>query len=226
MLYEEPEKNIWPQRLKSTKDPIHHVYIHNANAMKQFVDDFPNATELTLSETFDVPRNSISTDLNRIIPLKQLTKLTLECHRFPIVQIIELLHFTPNVHTLKLDSVLFYGTDSVSIQQNDIFQIVSNTNLVTNLTIDKECTLEKIQLLVVLFPRLEYLTINLYKEDLESIARFLLSKFNDNTRHLSSLCVSKQRRDLMEKLRILLESENLLQDYTLKVINRKLYLWW
>jgi hypothetical protein len=190
------------------------------------VGDFPNVTELTLSETFDVPRDSIAANLNRIIPLRQLTKLSLGCLRLPFEQIIELLHLTSNIRILKLDSVLLYGTDSVSIEQKDIFQIVSNMNNITNLTIDKEITLDKIQLLVTLFPRLEYLIMNLYKEDLESIARYLLSKFNDNTRHLSSLCISKQRKDLMEILSNLLESEKLLDNYILKIINRKLYLWW
>jgi hypothetical protein len=194
--------------------------------MKQFGGRFTNATELTLSGKFEVPRDPLVSNLNRIIPLKQLTKLTLECHRLPFEQLIELLHFTPTIHTLNLDSVLLYRMDSVAIQQNNLFQFVSNTNIVTNLTIDKEITLEKIQLLVALFPRLEYLTINLYKETLESIARFLLSKPNDYTRHLSSLCISKQLRVLIQNLRILIESEKLLHDYTLKIINRKLYLWW
>lgn len=206
--------------------PIRHVDIHSTNAMQLCSDDFPNATKLTLSETFDVPRDSLVTHLSRIIPLEQLTHLILNCHRFHFEQIIEFLHSTPNIRTLLLDSVLLYGTNSISFEQDDIFQIVSNTNVITNLTIDKECTLDKIQLIVTLFPRLEYLTINLHKEDLESITRFLLSKFNDNTRHLSSLCISKQRKVLIEQMKILLESEKLLDDYILKLTNRKLYLWW
>ncbi|CAF2701888.1 unnamed protein product [Rotaria sp. Silwood2] len=194
--------------------------------MEKFVGNFRNATKLTLSDTFEIPRDSIVRDLNRIIPLEQLSTLSLDCHRFAFHQVIELLNFTPNVHTLKLNSILLNGSDSVSIQQNATFQIVSNTNIVKNMIIAKESTLEKIQLLVAIFPRLEYLTINLYREDLETIARFLLSKPNNNTRNLSLLCISKQLRDLVEKLRVLIEVENLLDDFTLKVIHRKLYLWW
>ncbi len=138
MLCEEPESN--------NVDSVRHVCIHKSNTMKQFEGHFTNVNELTLSETFDIPHDSIVIHLNRIIPLRQLTKLTLACHRSPFKQVIELLHFTPNIHTLKLDSILFYRTDSVSIQQNDIFQLVSNTNTVTTLTIDKEVTFEKIQL--------------------------------------------------------------------------------
>jgi hypothetical protein len=222
MLCGELESNI----LQTNVDSVRHVCIDKSNAMKQFGGHFTNANELTLWKKFDVPRDSIVIDLNRIIPLRQLTKLTLVCHRLPFKQVIELLHFTPNIHTLKLDSMLFYRTDSVSIQQNDIFQLVSNTNIVTTLTINNEVTLEKVQLLVTLFPQLEYLTINLYKEDLESIVRFLSSKSNNNTRYLSSLCISKQRLDLIKNLRLLLESEKLFNDYILKSIDRQLYLWW
>ncbi|CAF5046475.1 unnamed protein product, partial [Rotaria sp. Silwood1] len=159
-------------------------------------------------------------------PLKQLTSLTIECHYFSFEQLIELLQFTPNVHVLKLDSILLYRTDSVSIQQNELSKLVSNMNTITKVTISKEITLEKIQLLTTVFPRMEYLTINLYKQDLQPIAQFLLSKSNNNTRYLSSLCISKQRNDLMTILKTLIKSKKLLHDYTLKVINRKLYLWW
>ena len=96
------------------------------------------------------------------------------------------------------------------------------------MSIEKECTLKEIQLIVTLFPRLECLTINLNEEDLESIARFLLSKANNNPppRYLSSLCISEQLTNLMEPLRIFIESEKLLDDFMIKALNGKLYLWW
>ncbi|CAF3745420.1 unnamed protein product [Rotaria sp. Silwood1] len=194
--------------------------------IKKSIDHFPHATKLTFCETFEVPRNLIIIDLIRLLPLKQLTSLTIECHYFSFEQLIELLQFTPNVHVLKLDSILLYRTDSVSIQQNELSKLVSNMNTITKVTISKEITLEKIQLLTTVFPRMEYLTINLYKQDLQPIAQFLLSKSNNNTRYLSSLCISKQRNDLMTILKTLIKSKKLLHDYTLKVINRKLYLWW
>jgi hypothetical protein len=226
MLYEEPRYYVWSSRLDVNDDPVHHVYMHSTTAMTQFVGDFPKATELTLYETFHVPRDSLVTSLSCIIPLRQLTKLVLDCHRFRFMQIIELLYCTPSVRTLKLDSILLYGMDCISFEQNEIFQKVSNTNIITNLTIDKKSTLDKIQLLTALFPQLVCLTINLRTDALVSIARFLLSKPNNNTRHLSSLCVSKHRTDLKEKLRVVIDSENLLHDYIIKVTNKKLYLWW
>ena len=225
-MYDELAENMWSSRFDINEDTVHHVCIHSTNMIKQSTDNFPNATKLTLCETFEVPRHSITNDLNRILPLKKLTKLTVGCHRFSFEQLIELLQFTPNVHVLKLDSVLLYRTNSVSIRQNELSQLVSSMSAITKVTISKEISLEKIQLLTAVFPRMKYLTINLYKQDLQPIARFLLSKPNNNTRYLSSLCISKQRNDLMTTLKILIESEKLLYDYVLKVINRKLYLGW
>ncbi|CAF3163652.1 unnamed protein product, partial [Rotaria sp. Silwood2] len=207
VLYDELVANIWSSRFDINEDPIHHICIHSTNMIKISIDNFPNATKLTLCETFEVPRDSIIIDLNHLLPLKQLTKLTIECHHFSFEQLIELLQFTHNIHVLKLDSILLYRTDSVSIQQNELSKLVSNMNTITKVTISKEITLEKIQLLTTVFPRMEYLTINLYKQDLQPIARFLLSKSNNNTRYLSSLCISKQRNDLMTILKTLIKSK-------------------
>jgi hypothetical protein len=226
VLYDELAVNIWSSRFDINEDPIHDVCIHSTNMIKQSVHHFPNATKLKFCKTFEVPRDSITIDLNCSLPLKQLTKLIVDCHRFSFEQLIELLQFTPNVHTLELDSIVLNRTDSLSIQQNQLSQLVSKTNIITKVTISKEMTLEKIQLLTVVFPRMEYLTINLFKDDLEPIARFLLSKSNNNTRYLSSLCISKQRNDLVTILKSSIKSKKLLRDYVIKVINRKLYLWW
>ncbi|CAF4940100.1 unnamed protein product [Rotaria sp. Silwood1] len=164
ILDEDLDKNIGSPSLEIEENPAYHVGIYSINAMEKFIGNFRNATKLTLFDTFDKPRNSIVRSLNRIMPLKQLSTLSIDCHHFPFDQIDELLYSTPNVHTLKLHSILLYRIDSVSMQQKQIFQLVSITNIVKNVIIAKESTVEKIQLLVALFPRLEYLTINLYTQ--------------------------------------------------------------
>ena len=114
ILGEEPT-NI---NLRTNVDSVRHLSIHNASKMKQFGGQFINATELTLCEQFEVLRDSLVIDLNRVIPLKQLTQLTFECHRLSFKQLIELLHSTPTIQTLNFDSVFLYRMDSVSIQQS------------------------------------------------------------------------------------------------------------
>ncbi|CAF4228340.1 unnamed protein product [Adineta steineri] len=120
--------------------------------IKQSNDKFPNATKLTFCDDFEVPRDFIIVDLNHIFPLKKITKLSIECHHFSFEQLIELLQFTSNVHTLRLDSIIIlHGNNSNLIQQNPLTQLVSETNIITKVTIHKEITLEKIQLLTAVF---------------------------------------------------------------------------
>ncbi|CAF1492361.1 unnamed protein product [Adineta steineri] len=190
--------------------------------IEQSIDKLTNATKLTFCKYFEVPRDFNVVDLNHLFPLQKITRLSIKCHRFSFEKLIQLLQFTSNAHTLKLDSLLLYRNNPDLIQQNRLTQLVSETNMITKVTINKEITLEKIQLLTAVFRRMENLTINLFKQDLEPIAHFLLSKPNNNTRYLSSLCITKQRNDLMITLKNLIESKRLLRDYILKLINRKL----
>ena len=186
--------------------------------MEQFAGHFLNANELILSESFDIPHDWTFDSLNRIILCQQLTSLTVQYHHLSFEQLLELLHRMPNIHTLILHSV--------SINQHSQFQFVANMNMVTNLTVSEAMTLEEVQLLTTLFPRLNSLTTNFHQEGFEPIVRFLCSRSNENVRHLSSLCVLIGGHILIEKLHTLIESEQFLQGYSLKLIARKLYLWW
>ena len=207
-------------------DSVHRIDIYNRDAIEQFGNYFSNAKEVTLTDEFILPRGTITNDLNRIIPLRQLTRLTLQCRHLFFEKLIELLDYTPHLHTLELYSICIRSKVSTSMQTNDLFQRVSSMNIVTNLTIEKEITLEKLQRLIDLFPRLESLTMNFDERALESIIVFLLPKANKNTCHLSVLCILKRAKTFKEKLHNLIQSENFMENYNLKQISRKVCLWW
>jgi hypothetical protein len=182
-------------------------------------------TALTFEDGFTTTHDSIGTILSRIIPLKQLTKLVSECHNFSFIKMIDLLSLTPNMHTLIFASMSFYRNDYMSIEQSETFRFVSNTNMISDATFKESCTLEKLQLLVVLCPRLQRLTINTLERDLKPMTRFLLERTNQNTSHLFSLCFLRACNNWCEKLKTLINSETLLDDYMLKLLGAKLYLW-
>lgn len=205
-------------------ESVHRVSIYDKQAIDEFASRFPNANELILSETCDISRNWISNSLNRIINCQQLTSLTVQYHHLPFEQLLELLHFTPNIHTLKLHSIIVFN--SISMNQHTQFQFISKMNTVKNLTLIETIALEKMQQLTALFPRLNCLITNFHQDDFELITRFLLSNSNENVRYLSSLCISDKSGILIEKVRTLIESEQLLHSYSLKLIAGNLYLWW
>jgi hypothetical protein len=89
-------------------------------------------------------------------------------------QLIELLHFTPNIHTFIFTSMTFDKIDYMSIQQNETFRLVSIKNTIRNLIFQQQCTLETIKIPVTLFLRVQHLTLNTLGIDMQPVIRFLL----------------------------------------------------
>jgi hypothetical protein len=183
---------------------------------------FPNAKKLIFKDSLSGTNNSIAPFLIRIIPLQQLTSLIIECHRFSFIQVIELLQFTPNIRTLKFETMPLFKSDDISIQQSGIFRFVSIINNIKNVTFKGKCTFERLKLLVTLCPRVQILTIYTFMKDMESIILFLLGRTN----HLVSLNFTKASKHYFRHLNALIKSGKLPRDYILKHINSTLYLWW
>ncbi|CAF0856497.1 unnamed protein product [Rotaria sp. Silwood1] len=107
---------------------VKHVCIYGQQANNNCVNYFSNATELTIRHYFKKSENSISTTLNCMIPLTQLTKLVIESYGFPLKEIVKLLCFTSSLYILKLNFLSLNANNSKFIEQNESFQYVSNQN--------------------------------------------------------------------------------------------------
>lgn len=225
-LYKHSNGKTYLNHCKTNLKSVHHVYIHDTEAAVNCMNYFPNATELTFESSLPTSCDSIANILNCIIPLKQLSKLVLECHRFSFMKLIQLLRFTPNIDTLQLASMLFYGEDYVSIQQSEEFQLLSNENRITKVMIKETCTLEKIQFLIALCPQMKCLTLRVDAEVLESVICFVLERTKKNSSHLHLLHFLRVNYDCYERLDIFMKSEKVLDDYMLKMVNQDMYIWW
>jgi len=98
--------------------------------------------------------------------------------------------------------------------------------MIKNFTVESACTFEQMKLLIDLCPRLQYVNIDIYWRDFNSIFELLLSKINDNSCHLFSLCLKNGSRTNLYKLVALSQSKKWLDDYSKALIDKKLYLWW
>lgn len=123
---------------------------------------------------------------------------------------------------LKLESM----TNDLSIQEKENFRLVAQKNIIKNVAIEEKCVLEGIQLIIALCPWLEHLTIRVSRDFFVKILRFLLSKTDENIRHLFSLCFLDLSEELVQSLEFLLESEGLFDDYSFSFFDNKLFLWW
>jgi hypothetical protein len=93
-------------------------------------------------------------------------------------QIIKIIRHTPNLQILKIDIQLFVKIYPDLIEQCRTFHYVSNTNKIKYLDFHADCTLEEIQLIGNLFPKLEYLKNGMKKKEINQIIRLLLSKIH------------------------------------------------
>jgi hypothetical protein len=149
-----------------------------------------------------------------------------EGNRLGFKEIIDLLDCAPQMCTLEFRSMPWLIENYFSIAQSEKFRRVSETNMVTHIIYKGESTLDKVKLLVALCPRIRHLSIYLEQTTEESVIRLLLDRTNPNTCHLCSLGIRRCATFFLDKLNHLLKSESLLNDYTLKLIDSELYLWW
>jgi hypothetical protein len=206
---------------------VRFVHIEDIDLLNNCNKYFPNAIELNLSfKSINENENYLSVILNRILPLKQLTKLVFDISHYRSKIIFQLLQSTSNIQTLILNCTSLCQSSFILIQQYQTFQFVSKTNQIINLIITTECTLEVTKLLVNLCPKLQHLTISIFKNDFVPTLRFLLSK---NIRYLFSLCLQHVSEDDILTLNELIKPQILSNQYFMKVsgvFQDTVYLWW
>ncbi|CAF5002436.1 unnamed protein product, partial [Rotaria sp. Silwood1] len=151
--------------------------------------------------------------------------LTIEYCSFPFEQLLQLLSFTPNLHILKFQSISFNQNNFMLIQQNETFIYVSKINQVKSLDVRESCTLECIEMIMNLFPQIEYIKTGLNKKEIEPIGRFLFSKINKKIYKLLFLCISYTPKIYLKKLKTFIKLENLLDDYFIDLVDYNLCIW-
>lgn len=206
---------------------VDHLDIRNEQAMNNCRHYFPNLTKLTLSVSFKDTRVSLPMILKTIIPLKQLTTLVINHDNICVEQFLKLFSSTPNVHTLIFEHQPMDEINALLNKPTESFRLLSEKNKITTVVFKAGYSTENIQFLTTLCPRIQHLTVdNSYRLSFQSLIRFLLLATKSNLQHLYLLCVKNIGRTNPGILKTLIETEELLDSYSIKVINNELYLWW
>jgi hypothetical protein len=101
------------------------------------------------------------TALDRILPLKKLNKIKINCDQFHFATLTAILYFLQNCSQLVLNSILFDETDSLTIEHKPTFQWPSNPSKITDIIIKKMCTLKVIKSLVKFCSQLQHISRSL-----------------------------------------------------------------
>ena len=191
---------------------IERISIDGEKSITHCAYSFPNAIAVCFESVSFTSCPSLTSLLHRIIPLKQLTKVTFKDTKFPLEKLVDCLESTPQVRTLVLRSIVCSTDDNLLIEQNEKFRRISQTNLIQHITYDDSRTIDKVKLSVALYPRIEHLSVYHDETTRGPILRFLLDRTNRHTSHLCLLCIRQRGMFWLNRLNHLLKSESLLDD--------------
>ncbi|UJR11844.1 hypothetical protein I4U23_016024 [Adineta vaga] len=157
----------------------------NEKEIRKCMNYFPNAAKLILEDGRCISNhNPIITSLNCMLSLTQIRTLVIYWQDLSLIKLFILLPSVPNIHILTFSYLRLYKNDTISIKQNELFQSVSNTNYITNLTsVDNMFSKTK-------------------QEEIESILQLLLNG------HLISLCFECESNGCLEYFQRLINAED------------------
>ena len=201
---------------------VKQLNICGKKAIRSSMTYFPNVTELTIKDYGRTYLGSMLTALESILPLKQLTKIDINCNDFPVNQVLNLLSLTPNLISLKWTFQSIDCDQLKSIKQSQTYRTLSNTNQIKNLQICHCCSLEEIRFFIHLFPRIESLRTGIVRKEIIPITQCILTDID----HLFFFHITDITRTYLPKLNQFIKSEHLLENYLIKFIDQDIYLWW
>ncbi len=175
----------------------------------------------------------IPTFINKISSLFQIvdvTRLTIKCNSMSIDTFIEILNLLPNLDMIQITLLSplkeFFSFD----KDMKNLHCFLNNNKITRLTLKNVTSFQQIYFILDLFPRIQHFAIRSSTDvNLLLIVECTLRKMKkNNMRHPMTFCivVIQGTNDKVEKLKKMIDSKHLLNDYTIYRRYDKFYLQW
>ena len=165
----------------------------------------------------------------------QFTYLKINCYEISADLLIEVIRLLSNLQSLRLSSMPLVEVCSLSAETTEMLVLVSITNKITRVKLDKMAEIQQIHFLMSLCPRMQYLELGCTTQhDLESILR-TISTYNVTHApylHCLCLCVLNGNEKMIQGLHTiidferLLHSENVFHKYTIRRICDRIFVKW
>jgi hypothetical protein len=193
--------------------------------------------QLTIEDyTIETWDPSYIDDMKPCFTAVQFTHLSIDCKGLPMGVLIEIIRLLPNLLTLEVSNSPVLQTDGVSFEDSEMLLLVSITNNITKVKLTKMDSLDQINFLFNLCPRIEYLEVGCTTEtDLEKLIGCI--SLNNNTcvlyLYCLCLCVPDANEKTIQTLHKIIDFERLFQmesktfhDYSIQHRQKKIFLNW
>lgn len=160
----------------------------------------------------------------------ELIHLNAQFDQISIEIFIEILNLLPHLRSIEISHIPSYDQLHKSQLNIQSAQQFLTNNKLNKLILRNLCNFEQIKLIIDLFPRLQYFTIDCPSHfNLLSILRFTLIQIHHNpTFHPVNLClITKDAQyDQLDQFKRMIDEENLLKDYQIYRQLNQFHLQW
>ncbi|CAF2698559.1 unnamed protein product [Rotaria sp. Silwood2] len=162
-----------------------------------------------------------------ILTTVKITCLNIILNKIFIGTLIDLIKCLPNLDSLVISSLTMIQPRCLSVEEARTFRFLSNNNKITKVNLKQMNDLEQVQFLVDLCSQMKYFEVNCTNDvGLEKVLRFILMKNTKYMPNLSLLClqISETSMDIVDKLKNIINFEQLCHNYAIKQIDKRIYL--
>lgn len=167
---------------------------------------------------------------NPIFPLINITSLSIDCSKVPLLICVKLLRLLPNLRSFKISSLCSTEAKRLSVEKSKILQSIAFNNKILNVHLDELLDFGQIQFLSTLCPSMEIFRTSFRTlVDLQLFIQWIFTKQSNNLfTRLSKLILGILHAEnrIVDDLVNLIEFQKLLFNYHIQRIGDQIYLNW
>ncbi|CAF4369034.1 unnamed protein product [Rotaria sp. Silwood2] len=165
----------------------------------------------------------------------KFTHLNIQCSEIPIDMLMELILLMPNLQSLEVSSLPLLQLRSLSVGNTEMLLLVSITNKITTVKLDKMVEVEQAHFLMNLCPGMQYFEIDYIEEnDLENMVKSISMNNITYILKLCYLCVNARNANekTIQRLNVIIDLERFFHpeqafcDCTIRRIRDKIFFKW
>jgi hypothetical protein len=177
-----------------------------------------------------VTAESLISQINPIFNMAQLTSADIHCKEMSVHMLIKILNALPNINLIRLSDLPLRNAFNQCAESLDILEEFLKTNRITKLTLQNITIAEQIDLIIDLFPRIEYLCFqHIWNADFQFVVYYTLWKIKaNNILHPMTICIFgiEVEYHQVKTLHRMIDLNNLLNNYTIQRQYERFYLQW
>ncbi|CAF1169773.1 unnamed protein product [Rotaria sordida] len=190
-----------------------------------------SSVELSVTGTFLTENDEpLIKKINFIFNMIQITYLDIECDQMTVSILITILEALRNLNSIRLSNSLLRQQMNLNIRDKIIFNVFLKINKITKITLRNVTESDQIDFIFKRFPRIQFFGLERVRDDdLKSVIQYILWNIKDNyISHPMTICVfcDDAKYNKVEKLHQMINSKNLLKNYTIYRQYDRFYVQW